>query len=669
MKATTTPQHEAAWIGSHIRQIDRVFSRNIRSRRRPVRSTWCHENIRLPSEISASPGAYSFAGREYLREIIDAVDDHETHEIVLVAGTQIGKTTLVQAIIASQGEVDSAPMMLAGPDQVYAREQREAIYKTCDASPTLRNKVPPERLRNDRWIDLGGCRIYLAWSGSTQRLSGRSCKIVLCSEVDRWVSSVNLARQRTKAFWRSCVVYEGAPIGASLTLYPLWEKSDKRTLHVPCSRCGHYQELRFFPHSEGERQGCGGVGGLRDENGDYRTAAEARKHAYYICEKGCRIEASEKTAMVSRGVWCPEGCQVVDGKVTGTPKYAGRRRGYRLNSLASAMISLGDAAEEWISVRDSEIGKRSFFNDWLAMKYESRGKTPKWTTLGPRIRGRYRRGYVPPEVVFLTCGADVQMKELYWTVRGWGESQTSWLIDWGVFEHREGQRDQAFCRLTDEVYDKDWPVAGVNGLGQGLLRVIKAGIDSNYDTMDLHNFVSGLGRPYVHTVQGEPSLKAHEPYRFSLVEKNQRSGKAYRGGMRLWQINTAMYKADIQGRWQMDLGMPGFWHSTSASNEEAELYLRQLSNEARVIEVSQKTGRPREVWKVLDRNLRSDFLDTEVYSAAMADLVVDRNWENLTSRFREAMELLPSDSPQQHPDDNESGGFIRKPETGFLGAR
>ena len=226
---------------------------------RPVRSDWCEQNLRLPGDFSSSPGRFSFRGREYQREIIDAVDDVDTREIVLVAAPQIGKTEMLRAIIQSQGEVDAAPMMFAGPDQPYAREQREIIYAGCEASDALRDRIPPPSQRNDRWIDLGKCYVFLAWSGSSQRLSGRSCKVVLCSEVDRWQLPVALAEKRTRAFWNHCVVYEGSPVADSPNAWRLYKESDQRTFRLPCPHCGHYQELRFFRHKEGPYAGAGGV--------------------------------------------------------------------------------------------------------------------------------------------------------------------------------------------------------------------------------------------------------------------------------------------------------------------------------------------------------------------------------------------------------------------------
>ncbi len=615
-------------------------------RARPVRSTWCEQSIRLPGALSVSP-RFTFSGREYLREIIDAVDDPQTTEVVFLAGTQTGKSETIRAIVTSQGDVDRAPLMLAGPDQVYAREQRDYIYSVCEASPTLADRVPELHARNDRGIDLAGAYCYLAWSGSTQRLSGRSCKIVLCSEADRWRSSLNLARQRTKAFWRSCVMFEGTPVGSSPALCDLYDASDKRTFRVPCPLCGEYQELRFFPHRDGPHAGRGGVAGLTDDSGNYLSPKAARDAARYCCVNGCLIESHHKGDMIRRGAWCPEGCDVVDGQVVGTPSHDTRRRGYRLNSLYSPTISFGDAAEEWLTVRDSEDGKQSFFNDWLALRYSAHGRQAKWSTLGARLQSSHPRGTVPAQAVFLTCGCDVQDSESYWIVRAWGDGGSSWLVDWGQCP---AQLDPTGAIVAGsqlpplvDVFSRVFPVVGGRSvLGESRMLIAAGGVDIGFHRRMVADFVRGLRDPRIRCVQGMPS-PGEMPYRHMRPD----DGPAYTG------VNTGLYKADIHDRWSIPQGKPGTWLLPHLPDlAVAERYLRQICNEVRQQVINPKTKHISELWAVVDHALRSDYLDCEVYAATLADIVVARDWTGLVDRMR-AHEAFFEDQANR-----ESTGFV-----------
>lgn len=628
---------------------------------RPTRSEWCCRHIKLPAETGAQPGSFDLSDHAYLREPLDAVDDHDVREIVFPGGTQIGKSTLLHAIALSQGEVDRAPMLFGGPDQLYAREQRRLVYRIADESPALRRRVPPERRRNDQWIDLEKCLVYLAWSGSRQRLSGRSCKIVLCSEVDGWKevvaggtpentknqrrqSSIHLATQRTKAFWRSCVIYEGTPVGASPTLWPLYKQSDRRTFRVPCPVCGAFQELRFFPHKSGPHKNRGGVAGLKDDRGNWKTPDEARRAAHYICEHGCRIENDQKAAMIRRGVWCPEGCHVTaEGKLAGRPLRPGRRRGYHINSLYSNTISFGDAAEEYLKVRDTTEGLQSFFNDWLGMPFQPRGRTPKWKDLGIRLAGPVPRGLIPRQAYFQLAGCDVQADGVYWILRAFGDHKTSWLVDFGFLakdfraglENAAGGEEAAeerlasdLAKIDDAILGRRWPVDGQNPRGYSALTAARVAIDRGYRAADVDAFLDAHPGDRVLAVFGDPKISPGALYRPMKTSRNVRSGKLEKDAIvpRCWGIETNAYKSEIADRWYADRTQPGVWWLPSdiLTTDGGEDYLRQITAE--------KADFKRGVrcWDLISHGLDNHYWDGEVYASAIADMTIGRNWDAAT---------------------------------------
>jgi hypothetical protein len=61
------------------------------------------------------------------------------------------------------------------------------------------------------------------------------------------------------------------------------------------------------------------------------------------------------------------------------------------------------------------------------------GDVPAWTEVGKHRVGSYLLQTVPSQVLFLTCGVDVQKNRLIFVVRGWGARATSWLLDCGDF--------------------------------------------------------------------------------------------------------------------------------------------------------------------------------------------------------------------------------------------
>ena len=599
---------------------------------RPIRSEWCEAHLRVPTKTAARPGPLKLDGaRAYWREIVDAVDESDVRQVVVVGVPQVGKTTISRAIVLAQGDVDRAPMLFAGPDKLYTQQERDNLYAMAEASRALRHRIPPPHRRNDRAIDLDQCLIHLGWSGSKQTLSGRSCKVVACSEVDRWSSPVDLAAQRVKAFpASSTVIYESSPLGTLSTIWELYQGSDRRTFHVPCPKCGHFQELRFFVHRKGDHQGCGGVAGLK-RDGEYVTPEEARKAAYYVCEHGCRITDDDKPAMIARGRWVPEGRRVSkQGKLTGRAKYPGRRRGYHLSALLSPAQTFGDLAEDFLRKRTESLGMERFWNDVLGKPYTPRGKIPRWQELGKRLAGAHPRGQIPPWVYFLAGAADVQEDEVYWSVWGFGDRCTSALVDFGRLARpagEEGRELNGDLDQLDAVLDRRWPVMGENPLGYQSLMLSRFGIDSGYRLHAVLAFVRAHPGDKVVAIAGDPKPVPGVPYRPQVLERNTRTGEVYPEGSKRWVIDTGQYKTDLVDRWSADLRQPGVcWLPRDIlETDDGEYFLRQSTNDRPVDQ--RKRGKPTRIWEPITDEMGVDYWDTWVYARCMADQVVGGEWD------------------------------------------
>lgn len=592
-------------------------------RPRVTLADWCGANVYLPAETGLNPGRIDWDRFPFGKEIVNAAEDPEVEQITMTGGTQWGKTTLLQLILIALAERHPAPAMLVAPDQDATRKLRNKFYGMCDATPALRGKIPPEHKRNMSEIDFGNSLCHLAWTGNPQRVSAESCRVVLVTEVDRAHRAMRegalhkLIAERVKAWHNYLKVFEGTPTDENSTILSLYDDSSKETFRVPCLHCGHHQPLRFFCHKEGDYPGCGGVGGLKDDNGNWLSSDKVADSAYYICEKGCRIEQRDKDAMVRHpsADWVPDGCTLEDdGRVTGTPKRSRRHRGFGgLCSLYSDTISLGRMAAEYIDSRDKPAEMRNFINNWCGLKWLEPTKTPKWSTLGRRLRAGHRRGTVPGQALFLTSGDDVQADCVYWIVRAWGEGCTSWLIDWGrinkPLDHMgHAPPDSHLTPLDGLVITRKWPLVTANALGATELGILKMGIDSGHTPLVVHNFARKYHSDLVLTVAGDAKPTQGVPYSFNIVERNQRTGKVYPGGMRRHAINTDHYKTDIMGRWTAPLDEPGAWFVTDTPLDDAATYLRQITNEG-LVTVTAKTGHTRQQWRVLQPGIGNHFLD------------------------------------------------------------
>lgn len=610
--------------------------------RKPTFVEWVDRNVRLPATFGR-PGKYDLGEYPFWRDVIACFDDPEVFEVVLMCATQLGKTTLLVATMQAVADICPAPGMFVGPDRDYVTEKRDLVYESAALSPILANRIPPAKARNMRVLDLGHCHNYLAWAGNTQRISGKAAKFVWCSEVDRYRQAKRegkvgkLVGERVKSFTRYKIVWESTPTDASSAIAELYEQSDQRRLMFPCPHCGAWQDLRFFPHFDGELRGRGGVVGIHDADGKLLSPSQAMSSAYYACEQGCRIDNADKSGMISRSRWVPAGQTIgTDGALTGVPNRPPRIAGFQLSSLASPAVSFGRMAAEWLSCED-EKDRQNFRNNWCGEKYTIRSKVPKWRELGRKLESGYSRGMVPASALFLTAGVDVQGDRCYWVVRAWGESCTSWLVDWGVVtrqltERGESVKDSDLRQLTELVIRRQFPLTSANPLGQTFMSPRLTGLDANYEPHRVWDFVRQWPGDQVRAVVGSDGLLS-EFYSMSVVERSARDGKPYEGGMQRWNIRVSTYKADIQDRWQMTPDQPGAWLLPFRILESGESYLQQVTNETQTTKPNNQ-GRMVTKWEVIEPRLGNHWWDAEVYARALADMVTGGEWTDLAERFR-----------------------------------
>lgn len=625
-------------------RVLRGLARIWRPRPNLSRSQWCHENLRLPDEWFADP-KFDLDKYPFWRGVLDQADDPETRTITVMAGTQVGKTTCGLSLLSSEAELNPCPAMFASPDRDKAIEERTKLYRIAQETACLRERVPPKRLWNDRWVDLGSMLAHLAWSGNTQRLSGKACRLVVCTELDRWRhakregNTADLAAQRVKAFYRSLIYYEGTPTDEESAIDLLYQLSDRRRYHVPCPHCGVYQELRFFLIREGPHAGCGGVAGLEDKAGNLLSIDDIREQAYYRCLEGCRVDNAEKPQMLARGVWCPAGQKVDrDGTLAGTPEQSARDAGFQLSSLYSPVLSFGDFAAEWALARESTDKLQVWWNNWLGLKYRLQTKMPSWKALGKRLSAAHPRGKAPQPALFLTAGVDVQLDYVKFVVRAWGEASTSWLVDFGRVNQRVGPdgrlvADSDLAQLEEILYRGCFPLTAANPVGTTELAIRLIAIDVNYRSLAVHNWARAHHGDRVRCVAGDP--KSIDLFKQQIITKSARDGKPYPGGLVRWALNTPAFKEDIQGRWNYEQGRPGEWLCFARAVELAETYLREVVNEAPFMARDER-GRKVKTWKERDSRTRHDYWDGEVYARAAAEMVTGGDWEGLAERFASA---------------------------------
>ena len=339
---------------------------------------------------------------------MDACCDPNIQEIVVMAGAQLGKSEALLNIIGYYIDNDPAPILMIQPslDMAQSFSKDRIANGLLQSTPCLKDKVHSPRSRDSGNTTLHkifpGGSISLVGANSPSGLASRPIRLVLFDEVDRYPTSagsegdpVQLARKRSSTFWNRKIVMVSTPTNkGSSRIEDAFDKSDKRFYHVPCKHCGHKQKLVWA--------------NVRWVDNNPDTAA-------YMCED-CNVlwSESDRRGSISLGEWV----------ITDPDK---KTAGFSISGMYSPWTPLTDGVRDFLSVRKNPEQLRVWNNTYLGQSWEDAGETIDDLSLSER-REDYE-GFIPEEVVFLTCGVDVQDNRLELSVIGWGIDDESWVIE------------------------------------------------------------------------------------------------------------------------------------------------------------------------------------------------------------------------------------------------
>jgi len=563
---------------------------------------WFEKNIKLSKRISNFPGYYSRHNFPFQVGFIELFDDMDSKEIAMQWGTQLGKTTLLQSLPAKIADTDPSPMIFVCSDENQAREvSDEKIMATAEEVPSLKKKLLPKARRDKLKIDFSDCLVYMAWSGSTSTLGGRACRYVFGTELSKWsrhkseeADPGDLVRERVKGFWDSKMIFEGTPTIKGICRMEALEKAANQAFKykVPCPHCNHFQVLSF-------RQ-------LKFKTKPKLNQDLAEKTAYYECVK-CneKIRDHHKMSMLRKGIWAEYDTKIpkrFKGRVYYTPGKPRKRIHTQLGSLYSPVLTFGDFAAEFARAKISG-SLQNFVNGWRSEQWAVRQKEYEWASLKTRLEVQVKSGTVPEWAVFLTAGADIQERLVYFTIRAWGPGGRSRLVAWGQSANIKICED--YCLKT-----------GYKKIGtSGKLYVSLLGIDSGYKPYNVYAWCNKMGEKYgdrVRPIKGQP--EARGIYWASDVQRSGSDGKPIPGGgIQLWNINDHHWKGFIIQKFDILATFPGAWEVTSDADE---MYMRGITSEV-LVRVKNRYQQITYKWEVVDQEVGNHFLDCEKIAACM----------------------------------------------------
>lgn len=361
--------------------LDRILARVSEPHLDIPVSEFVEKNIRFNEPDCHGP--FSFAGREYLREMVDNWSSQKVTDQVAVMAPRTGKTRVFYAgmgyIIATGGArilfVKPKTKGTAGAED----DARTRFIPMIRASEILAKLIPSGGNKRHEFKTaqqiIGGAVIDWTGSNSVAALASNPCRVVIQDEVDKFnatrkrdddgnvveADASALADERCREFSNPKRFKASTPTLASGRIWQeLTQKSDFRRYHMPCPHCGKLVVLAWSKEfSMLPKIGCEAYVHW-DETAKLPTGGwdenKVRESAHYICPHCAgKILDSHKAGMVANGKWI-------------ATRQTAHYRGYHLPAMVALheQCNVGNMAVRFIKAVHSLDGPRAFINNDLA---------------------------------------------------------------------------------------------------------------------------------------------------------------------------------------------------------------------------------------------------------------------------------------------------------------
>lgn len=549
-------------------------------------SEWVEGHVHLPASLAAQPGRMRLWPQQ--REMLDCIGDDLTERVTILKSARVGATQAMVAALGHFVQNDPAPVLCVVPAEADARHLMAAVVEPVFAeSPALRAALSADSGGRDTMLfrQYAGGSLTVVSAHAPRNLRARTARVLFADEIDGYELSagaegdpVELAMRRTMTFANRKIVLASTPVDADTSrILRAYDQSDRRVFEVPCPACGAFSEVLWR---------------------DIKWEADQPQTARWCCPNcEARVEDRQKARMAEKGRW----------RAT-RPDVKGHA-GFKVTSLTSTLPNAAwpRLVAEFIEAKRSPTTLKPWLNTVLGEAWRDQsGEELDEAALASR-REPIGLDRLPPEVLYLTGGADVQKDRIELTSLGWtadGEALVlAHEIVWG--DPAEGETWAEF----DDLLRRDF-----RHPSGGALRYDCALVDSGDGGMT--DQVYSFARPRV----GRRifPLKGVAGFKRPLVERAKTRGIA------LQLVGVDVAKTRLLNALQAGTG----WRFSDSLSDE---WFSQLTAERRVVRYSR--GQPAARFeRIVGR--RAEALDCCVYAMAARALVgvaVDRREAELAS--------------------------------------
>jgi len=384
---------------------------------------WARDEVVLSERQTQMPGAFSTATTPYLNEPLECFADVDVSDLVLVFGTQLGKTTMIQVGTAWRVVNRPQPFVWVMPTEGLAKSFSETRWMPLfDDSPTLQAQKPgnPNKFKNLEQ-HFRRCTGNFVGSNSPANLASRPAGLLLLDEVDKFnketdqeTSALHLAENRTKSFVGALRVKTSTPTTIDGPIWQEYLKGTQEKYMIPCPHCARRIELLWEQ-----------VRWDKDAKTDDKwDMAAVEQSAHYQCQH-CKqsINDGQKIEALAHGIW-----------ESMNPTAQKGFRSFLLNSLYAPWrsCSFGSLAVKFLRDTETINGLQDFTNSTMALPWEQ-----VETSIGDArvlgLSGDYEQGQCPiEEPASVVLCADVGQSMTHWVVAAFAADGSASVVDYGT---------------------------------------------------------------------------------------------------------------------------------------------------------------------------------------------------------------------------------------------
>ena len=538
--------------------------------------------------------------------IMDALDAPYVREVYVQAAPQTVKTQAILNYLLKR--IDQAPTsaMLVMPDEnltrrIFKRRLIPSIKATPRTEQLMSQRVEDTTRRSILFVN--GMDITGAWAGSAAVMASDAMELVILDEMNKYPAPQNdepnafdLAKARTNSFPFTYKMYGGStPTGEEgLITQVIQKRADEvRYYHARCPICGEEQRMLWENISWGKSR-------------DPREVLR-KKLAFYNC-RSCGMQWDDSMR---------------DRAILATMKYGWKAEeqvdrprviAFRLPSWY--VQSMSEAVASFLEGQDDPEKLKTWVTQHCAEEWKEKAIRKTENAVLER-KSVYSPLIVPPDVVALTAGIDVQKHGYWFVVRGWEEDLTSYLIQYGYLT--------SWADVETLLYQTEYKIYE----STNTMKIWRAGIDTGGGETDqddwsrteeiyqwLRKQPAGSAQRVFGT-KGATHIKSLAAKRIKItkIDTLPSSQKLIPGGLELRLLDSSQYKGLIHfrlGRKEATLEEPAQTQRFYVHADTGLDYVKQLLSE----EWRMGKGKKYE-WK--QTYYQNHLLDCEAIAAACAD--------------------------------------------------